>query len=100
MKVLKYKEFNKGSLLGFLNLNIPKWGITINEIGVFQSNGRRWVSLPSRMYEVEGEKKYFPYICFDEKTHKDAFSDAVIKALDEFSSAQPIKESVEMELPF
>lgn len=102
MEILKYRAVNKGNLLGFLNLKVQKWGVTINDIGVFQKNGNRWVNLPCRSYEDNGEKKFFPYISFETRETKDSFSKKVLEALDEFSKNNQIEEKQpsQMEVPF
>lgn len=103
MEVLKYRSVDKGNLLGFLNLKVTKWGVALNDLSVFQKNGHRWVNLPSRQYEQDGEKKFFPYISFETKEMKDAFSKKVLEALDEFSKVQPKETAasvVSQEPPF
>lgn len=99
-----YRYVGKGAVVGFINIFVPKWGLEINDITLFMKDGRKWISFPCRMYEKDGEKKYFPYIRFKNKDHSVAFQNKVLDALDKFCS-QNSSESVstssdDMEIPF
>lgn len=106
MEIKKFTPMNKGSLLGFANVLITKWNFFINDISVFQKEGRRWISFPSRPYEVDGEKKYFPNVGFETREFKDAFQEKFLEALDAWMLAnkkeeqQQNREQNEFELPF
>ena len=66
MEIIKYKTINKNSLVSSFNLKIPKWGgFIINEIKYFKKGTARWISLPSRQYEDNGEKKYYNLNAFE-----------------------------------
>jgi len=84
IECLKYKVLNKGSLEGFANIFVPSWGIEINGIAIFRKNGKRWVNFPSKEYESDGVKKYYPYIRFKDDKHKDLFDFEVIEAIQAF----------------
>ena len=82
---INFKSFTKGCLLGFADIYVPKWGVEIYSISLFQKNGHRWVSFPSKEYKDEkGETKYSQFMRFKEKDHSDAFGDVVMKAIDKF----------------
>jgi hypothetical protein len=62
---IRYKPVNKGSLLGFADIAVE--GLPLVHIygcGVFQKEGRRWVTMPSREWidEETGLKKFYAYI--------------------------------------
>lgn len=81
-----FKQVNKGVLVGFANIFVPKWGVEIYSISLFEKNGKRWISMPSREYEDknDGEKKYMPYIRFKEKSHGDLFASKAMDAIVKF----------------
>ena len=95
----QFKEMNKGSLLGFANIYIPKWGIEVYGISLFQKGDRKWVSFPSREYEKDGEKKYLSHLKFRERGHMDLFGERVIKAVELFKGSQETEEVQEI-IPF
>ena len=93
----KFISQPRGGFVGFATLFIEKWGVQINSCKMFQKNGHRWVSFPDQSYEKDGEKKYSPYIWFEDKKVASAFSDAAVKAIDDFCSQQspPMPNEVE-----
>lgn len=85
IEISKYTQIGKGSLVGRFNIRIQKWGgFVIREMTYFQKGHQRWVSFPSKQFEVEGEKKYMHYNLFEEPSMQAAFQEKVLKALDEF----------------
>lgn len=78
----KYTPIEKGALKAAVNIYVPKWGVEIFGIKLFEKNGNKWINLPSREYEDNGEKKYFSYIRFKDKAHFEAFSSKVKEAID------------------
>ena len=94
IECLDYRAHESGALKGFANFYVPKMGIEIYGCGLFQKNGRRWLSLPSREGEQDGEKKYFQIMRFREKSHAEAFLKACMTALDEWiqQNAPPQQE--------
>ena len=84
MEVLSYRSVNKGNLVGFMNLKVSKWGVTLNDLAIFQKNGHRWINMPARQYEDQGEKKFFAYIRFDTPELRDAFAKKALDTLDEY----------------
>lgn len=64
IKIIRYFPVNKGAIEGNISIEIIEWNLTINDITIFNKDGRRWISFPSRQYEVENVKKYAPYIVF------------------------------------
>ena len=84
IKCLKFKEIQAGALLGFADIQVLDWGIQISDVKVFLKNGTKWIGLPSKMIEQNGEKKYFPYIKFLSKDASDNFSKDAVIAIDFF----------------
>jgi hypothetical protein len=77
-----YKEINKGTLLGYADIFVTKWGIEIRGCSHHKKGNQEWVSLPSREYtKPDGQKAYAPIVQFKEKNHAGAFGDACKKAI-------------------
>lgn len=91
-----FKQVNKGVLIGFANIYIPKWGVEIFGVSLFEKNGKRWISMPSREYEdkTDGKKKYMPHIRFREKSHGDLFASKVMDAIVKFCGECPRQDSI------
>jgi|SRR6185369_1365845 len=85
MEIIKYRSVNKGTLVGKLDLKIPKWGnFIIRDITFFQQDNKKWITFPSQQFEVEGQKKYKSYNLFEEASTMKLFQAQVLKALDEY----------------
>ena len=105
VECLDYKSHASGALQGFANFRVPKMGVELFGCGVFMKNGKRWVSMPSRQYEEDGEKKYISVMRFIEKDHADAFSKIALQALDDWCAKNTEQElipaeSTQEEIPF
>ena len=73
--MIGFKSHKSGSLLGFANLFVPKWGVEVYGCTLHQKEGRRWLNLPSREYEDEnGERKYLNILRLREKSHYNSFT--------------------------
>lgn len=83
VECMNYKPVNKGSLLGFADLFVPKMGLEIYGCTLHQKDGRRWVNFPSREFtNDQGEKKYMSIVRFREKTHMNAFTELAKQAIE------------------
>lgn len=75
-------DSGKPTLIGEAVIRIPKLrGLILESVKVFNKNGTRWISLPSRKKD---DGKYHPYIRFDTKELNDALRDAFFKSYDEY----------------
>lgn len=109
-KCISYTPVNKSTCLGVATIEVPRWGVEISGISLHQKDGKRWVNLPSRIKEEEtvdenGEKKivkkYYQYLRFPVKEHKNKFCEMVKQAIDTHAAAMnamPIQN--EEECPF
>lgn len=85
MRVLEYKQINKGALVGSMNMQFEEWGgLIIRDITLFQKDGKRWLAFPSRSYEKEGKTEYFQYVRFEDKTKHEQWQQKALKALQDF----------------
>jgi len=90
IKIISYKHLDKGALQGSACCEIVKWHLQINDIAIFQSGGRRWITLPSRKIEREGEKiAYFPHIRWTDRDIDNRFQATFFAALDEWKAQNP-----------
>jgi DNA-binding cell septation regulator SpoVG len=86
MQITKYKPHVKGSLLGFFDIKVPKWGgFVIHGCKLFQKNGHRWIAFPAREVEQDGETKFFSHCRFESKETMLAFTSEALKAIDEYA---------------
>jgi len=84
IEILKLEMVNKGSLIAKFTVKVQKWGgFLIKECTLFDANGKKWITLPSRQYEAEGKKKYFSYVGFEDRSMDDMFKERVLKAVEE-----------------
>lgn len=100
---MRFKSIAKGSLLGFADVYIPKWGIEIFGISLHMKDGKRWVNFPSKdMKNDAGETKYFPHLRFREKAHMEEFSKRVKEAIEKHCGEMPQEANIlpQEELPF
>ena len=66
----KFSPHLNGSLIGFADLFIPKWGIEIKGCALCQQNEKRWINLPAKEYkDSEGKKRYSAYVRFQKSCH-------------------------------
>lgn len=88
IKILKYTQLDKGSVVGSLDLQMMKWGgFIVYGCTLFQKNGHKWIGFPSKKVEVPGgEVRYLPHNRFEDRKVQDQFSVAVIAALDKWIS--------------
>jgi hypothetical protein len=84
-----------------------KWGgLLIRDCTLFESGANRWVTLPSKPYEVDGKKKYFSYLAFEERNLDDKFKEMILKEANSYLEKHcvPKKEEIQKEeigdLPF
>lgn len=92
LNVTNIKFVNKGSLEAFFDVEIPGWHMTIYGCQLFSKNGRKWISLPSKKVEKEGEKTvYFPYIRFSDEVKK-KFEDACLANISKQTSTSSKEE--------
>lgn len=92
------KIAGSGALMGFLSITFPIPGCPnffVNDMKLFQSNGKRYVKFPDKPYEKDGETKYFPQCGFVERF--DEFSDMVVKALDEYCMKNAQQQSLSLQ---
>ncbi len=103
IECINFKSYQKGSLQGFADFYLPRWGVEIKGCSLYMKDGQRWLNLPSQPYKNEdGDTKYAPSIRFREKTHYDRFCEQAKAAIDDYCAKQCNAEAVPVaeEVPF
>jgi hypothetical protein len=97
MKVVNFREVNKGSLQGFLDIFLPELNWTITGCGLFSKGDRRWVSMPSRSKKDPdtGQITYSDVISMPQEL-RGKFSYAALQAYKEYTPA-PTKTSEDLD---
>ena len=96
VRLLLWRPVLKGSLRGFARIRLGST-LVINEVAVFQGNGRSWAGMPGRamlaadgtaMRDVNGKQRYVPLLEWTSREASDRFSEGVIAAIQrEFGNA-------------
>lgn len=96
------KSHKEGALKATITVKFIKTNMIVNSICIFETNGKQWASPPSRSYEKDGKKKYWPYIFFGEKEVHEKTMKAICDAYNEYQKQKASKqtEPIDQELPF
>lgn len=95
MIIKNYKPIHKGVVVCSFTLVCDKWAnFEIRNCTLFDSNGKRWISLPSKEYEADGKKKYFPLVGFAEREVNDRFLATIMATVDQYIATLP-KETLQ-----
>jgi hypothetical protein len=81
MKISDWKALNKNTLRGIFTLALPS-GMAIHGCMLHVKNGSRWIGLPAKEYQVNGERKFSRLIEFTSKDRHERFQAEVLTALD------------------
>jgi len=110
IECVDFRAVERGSLRGFAKVGVPQWHLTIDDVAIHDSNGKRWAALPARPQlnanrEVvrgdDGKPKYVKTLFFDSREIADRFSSAVLEAVDKHqgNSKKPVADVLNDELP-
>jgi DNA-binding cell septation regulator SpoVG len=83
--IISVNPLNKGDLLATVSVYIRPWKMKIHEIAVFQKGANRFISLPTRKWEQNGETKYQKLLEFDDNAVEKRFRDQIMKAVDDYT---------------
>lgn len=85
IECLDFRPIQHEVLKGTAKIKIKDWGIIINDVKLFKKLERSWVHMPSREYEKDGEKMYYPTIQFEdpnvEKILKQEILDSIVNRI-------------------
>jgi len=79
--VREWKPYSKNTLVGFLSLELPS-GLIIHNVMLHERSNSRWVTMPAREYQKDGEKTWMPLIEFADKETREAFQERALEAID------------------
>ena len=85
--VREWKPYAKNTLVGFLTLELPG-GVIVHGITLHQKSDSRWVSMPAKEYEKDGQKTWAPIIEFSSKSARERFQAAAVSALEAYMEGQ------------
>lgn len=81
MKVLKFRKFERNTLKGFAEIELPS-GMIVKDITWHERDGKEWIGLPARKYEKEdGSVGWSNQVDFVDKDRYWNFVNAVLAAL-------------------
>ena len=102
IEVIGVNPINKGDILATVSVAIKPWKLKIHEVMVIQKGANRWVNLPQRRYEVNGETKYAKLLEFDDQSVEKRFRDQIMASVDDYimRNGDLIPEDVVKEEPF
>lgn len=82
MKILKFRKFEKNTLRGFIEVELPS-GMCIRDLTLHSKNGQRWIGYPARKYEKDdGTTGWMNLIYFPDREVNEKFQQGVKQALD------------------
>lgn len=104
IKIINYKPINKNTLVGFVDISIPQFGLEIYGCTHFKKGSQEWVSFPQKEYtDKEGVKKYLSIVRFKDRNESDKFSKEALQAIMNFNNASTNPQdglNLEEDVPF
>jgi hypothetical protein len=77
-----FKPFTKNNLKAFFDVELPS-GMVIRSCMLFEKNGARWISLPSKKFvSVSGTETYIAIVEIPDKRLADEFRRLTLNAID------------------
>lgn len=92
LEVVNIQPIKKGAVLAACDVHIVPWRLTMRRVIVFQKGNARWVNLPSREYDKDGETHYQELITFDNNGIRERFRKQVLDAIDAYLETNPDME--------
>lgn len=104
VKIVEFREVNKNGLDGFATALICNDTLEVRDIAVRETDGRKWVALPSKSF-LKGDRTtaYYNIVRFPDKAQHEAFSRELLQALEEYRGTRGTvakKEQDIGDLPF
>ena len=92
-----FKPFERNTLRGFADLHLAAARLNIHGCAVHERDGKRWIQLPARpqldknrnlVKDADGKITYARVMEFDSREVAERFSEAALKAIDDFTFTQ------------
>ena len=100
IQVSNLKMINKGALVASFNLELPKLGMTIRNCSFFSTSTKRWISMPGKSYEKNGEKKFFSFV-YIEKEKMESLTRQVLPLVEHEIKAENFRDDlIDEAIPF
>jgi hypothetical protein len=85
----KFVRLRRNTLMGFADVAIVDWNLTLRDVAIHTKNGSRWAAPPARpqlkdgiaVKDDAGKIQYVPVIEFVSRDARDVFSAAVVAAV-------------------
>jgi DNA-binding cell septation regulator SpoVG len=111
---IKFRPFERGSIRGFADLALDNNGLVLHGVTVMETDGRRWISLPSKLavdkdknpITKDSKRVFNPIVSIPDRAMLELFSNSAINAIDRFlGEGQPAEASagsadLDAEVPF
>ena len=81
--VHEFRPYAKNTLVGFIALELPS-GLIIRDITLHERGDARWVSMPAKQYEKDGERTWAPLVEFASKEVREKFQSSALAAFDAY----------------
>jgi DNA-binding cell septation regulator SpoVG len=81
--VRDWRPHSKNTLVGFLVLELPS-GLVIRDVMLHEKGDSRWVSMPAKSFEKDGERSWVPLVEFASKEVRQAFQEQALAAVDAY----------------
>ena len=94
IQIVDFRRYEKNTLRGFLTIQLEPSGLQIADICLHQKNGKRWLSMPAKPYEKDGETNWIPIVRFSDRENNDSFQEAALKAFDDYTNQEPDQDDI------
>ena len=91
MKIIitNWKSYQKNTLCGFMDITITDIGLEIQGVSYhMKPDGKKWLALPSKTYQIDGKTKYKPVLSFPNTDDYWAFCGACFDAVKVWKDAR------------
>lgn len=91
IEITNYEPANQGKKIAYVDVQVPKTGMNLRRIALFQSLDKRWLNFPTTAKELpNGQKIFLPYADFIQQTHNTEFLHALYEQLMQYCHAHKI----------
>lgn len=99
IEIKDYKPINNSKCKGSFTLILHKTGFEFRNCTWFESEGKKWFSMPSKEYESEGKKKYYHFVALIKQEHREELNKSVLAALGLYFEKNPNHSPYMMQEP-
>jgi len=102
LEILKYEKASKNKVIGYVDVKIKEWGLTIRRIAHLDNGTKQWFNFPTYYVEMPDAKRNFiSYLHLENHTRFfDALSNEVKKYLEEQNAMLEKSHTLDAEIPF